>query len=153
MGKFATLKEQFESEVARAEARRAKDKHYYIGDDWWHYTLSDEKVFVIHADRWPRMMVAWDCYQAFKDIAGEGWDNALLKKERELHPEWCRTRDGKPVVDHNEFVDFAKALAGLSWPEAWAMYWKYEWWLIRNGLMGEKPIPLPPDEISIEPPF
>jgi hypothetical protein len=77
---FPTLKAQLEARIAEME----KGGTPYIGSDWWQYTEADQAVFEIEPERWPRMMMTWHCYEAFKRIADADWDDALIEKARRV---------------------------------------------------------------------
>jgi len=124
-----TLKDQLEAEIAEGEAREAAELGHHDGRDWWQLTGVEEEAFQIDRERFPRMMMTWHCYEAFKRIAlGTIWDEALLDHARRQFPQWCGTEPSE-----REFQDFAKEFGGLTFREAAAMHCKHAFWQIRAG--------------------
>jgi hypothetical protein len=93
-------------------------------------TDAEEEVFRIDPDRFPRMIMTWHCYDVFKLLShATTFDDELIKQARQLHPEWCGAD-----VSAKEFSDFAKAFAGLTHREAYAVYAKNDAWCTRHGI-------------------
>jgi hypothetical protein len=125
-----TLKDQLESEIADTEREAAENPEKYDGGDWWQSSESEESVFAIDRERFPRMMMTWHCYEGFKLIADAPTvDDELIKQARQLHPEWCGAD-----VSAKEFSDFAKEYGGLTHREAYAFYAKNDAWCTRHGV-------------------
>ena len=81
------------------------------------------------------MITVWECYQAFKRIVHDAWfDRALIEQERQQHPERCDHGLSIPDVSAKEFAAFAKEYGGLTFREAYAIYAKYDFWEVRNGV-------------------
>jgi hypothetical protein len=126
-----TLKDQLEAEIADAETHEAEKPGLHHGTDWWQLSDAEEEVFRIDRQRFPRMVMTWHCYEAFKLISGSPtWDEALIEQARQQHPEWCG--EG---VDEQEFFRFAKEFGGLSYREAHAVYAKHDFWTVRLGIV------------------
>jgi hypothetical protein len=126
-----TLKEQLDAAIANAEAKAEADPDAYRGSDWWQLSDSEEEVFEISRDRWPRMMTVFHCYEAFKRTADSSeWDDALIELARQQRPGWCG-----PVPSFEEFSRFAQAFGSLTNREAHAVYTKQEFWTVRLGVM------------------
>jgi len=83
-----------ELEVAKHETRNRS----YIGSDWWQFTDGDAEVFRFDPARWPRMIVSYECYDAFKGICDSGWDAALLEKARADYPYLLAMQNGRPFI-------------------------------------------------------
>jgi hypothetical protein len=130
--KHRTLKDQLESEIARAERRAADAPRHYKGRDWFQLTDEEEAVFAIDRARFPRMIAVWECYQTFKGIEHGGFDNALIEQARQLHPEWCGP--DTPVISDREFAAFAREYGGMTLREGFATYAKQYFWQDRNGI-------------------
>lgn len=124
------LREEFERKVTAAEKRGAS----FVGRDWYQYSQSEAEVFQIDAARWPRMIEAYDCYMHMKDIVDHAYDRSLLEAARLQFTSW-EAVDGKPVMAIAEFVDFAASVCGLTHREANSVFYKSDWWNIRNGLV------------------
>ena len=128
----ATLKETLAAVIAAAECN--EHGYDYEGIDWDQLLPEEERVFAIDWERWPRMIAAWHCYEAFMDLLeGSVWDSAhanLLARERARHPElfamgFCL----------EGFARFAKDYAGLTNREAHAVFAKQEFHNVRFGVM------------------
>lgn len=92
----------------------------------------EEAVFAIDRARFPVMACAWFAYEAFKDIADvdDFGDQAVLNDARLRFPQWAQLRR----IGLGEFAAFAGRFCGLTMPEAHAIYWKHEFWLVRAGV-------------------
>jgi hypothetical protein len=128
--RHATLKDQLEFVIADRERRVAEDLNYLYGGDWFQLSDAEEEVFHINPDRFPRMIMAYSCYEAFKLISDDpSFDRDLIEQARQLHPAWCG--EG---ISPDEFADFAKEFAGLSNRDAHAIYAKHDFWCERAGV-------------------
>src|SRR5271163_4878004 len=90
-----TLKDHLQADIAESERKAAKNPDLYRGGDWWQLSDEEEEVFRIDRDRFPRMVTAWHCYEAFKGIVSEGFPDDLIEQGRQQHPEWCGTASGE----------------------------------------------------------
>lgn len=125
------LKDQLEAQIADAEAKEAAQPGLHHGTDWWQLSDAEEEVFAIERERFPRMVLTWHCYEAFKLIShSPTWNKALIEQARQQHPEWCGE-----TVDEKEFFRFAKEFGGLAFREAHAVYAKYDFWTVRLGIV------------------
>ena len=128
---YSTLKDQLEAVIADMERRIADDPDRLYGGDWFQLTGAEEDVFRIDPDRFPRMIMTWECYEVFKQIADAAtFDLHLIQQARQQHPEWS----GKEVSD-KEFAEFANVFGSLTLREAYAIYAKQEFWTVRLGVM------------------
>jgi hypothetical protein len=108
-----------------------KFAHGSVGTDWFHLSEPEEKVYGIDRARWPRMLAAWECYEALIDIVEPShYDEAMIRAERK---NWPKLRTGE--TDVRVFMDFSVAKAGLTEKEAHAIFYKIEFWKVRAGLM------------------
>ncbi len=123
------FRKRFNERLAESEATYKTDPDRYEGPDWWQLSEEEKEVFAIRRDRWPRMMEAWVAYEAFKKITTEFYDDADVDEARANNPDWCGES-----IDPTEFDKFAKKLAGLGFRESHAMYAKYDFWCVRNGI-------------------
>jgi hypothetical protein len=138
-----TLKDQLEAEIADGEAKEAEKPGLHHGTDWWQLSDTEEEVFAIDRERFPRMVMTWHCYEGFKLISDSPtWDEALIEQARQQHPEWCdeQARQQHPEwcdegVDEQEFFHFAKEFGGLTYREAHAVYAKHDFWTVRLGIV------------------
>jgi hypothetical protein len=125
-----TLKEQLETQIADAERSAAKDPKLYNGWDWSELSDEEQVVFDIDRKRFPRMMLTFSCYEAFKRIVREGFfDDDLIEQARQQHPEWS-----DEAISELEFSDFAKEYGGLTFRESAAFYNKNKFWGVRTGI-------------------
>jgi hypothetical protein len=84
-----TLKDQLESKIADMDRSAAEDPERYNGSDWGQLSDDEEAVFAIDRERFPRMITTWHCYDAFKCIASDGFDDDLIEQARRQHSKWC----------------------------------------------------------------
>lgn len=128
-----TLKDQVQALIAEMQETMRRNPSRYRGDDW--DRLLDEEIEILEIDpeRFPHMLTAWCCYETLLGIVDAeafGFDAALIEEERKRRPQL------KPlVVDFMEFRALAKEIAGLSNREANAIFYKIEFWQVRNGLI------------------
>lgn len=71
---FSTLHEQLEHRIRHTRLRGVPD----VGTDWWQVSEADLAVFEIDIPRWPRMILGYHCYEAFKGIVDADWNDALI---------------------------------------------------------------------------
>jgi hypothetical protein len=122
------LSEEIEHSVKSWEATLATRRE---GRDWYQLTPAEQEVFDIQRERWPRMLAAWELYEDLIDIVDEGhFSEALIVAERK---NWPKLR--LQVTDVRVFMDIAVARCSLTEKEAHAMFYKMEFWQVRNGLM------------------
>jgi len=123
-----TLHEEIENSVKSWETTLNYRKQ---GHDWYHLTAAEQEVFDNLRARWPRMLAAWQVYEDLIDLVDEGhFNEALIVEERK---NWPKLRP--QVTDVRIFMDIATARCGLTEKEAHAIFYKMEFWQVRNGLM------------------
>ncbi len=97
------------------------------GEGWNCLSRSEEDVFAIHIDSWPRLLAYWIAYEVMADIYHHDLTRAerLIFKEYRLSQNW---------VDEDEpnFIQFAREF-GLDTREAMALHWKQTFGLVRSG--------------------
>jgi hypothetical protein len=126
-----TLKDQLEAEIANLQARFTARPESDEGPDWWQLSEAEEEVFQIDGSRFPRMVMTYECYQAFKLISGNpAWDKKLIEQERQNRPQWCGE-----AIEENEFHAFAQAFGRLKHREASAIWCKQHFWTVRLGVV------------------
>lgn len=124
------FKAQVEAQIADAES---KNLDVYLGRDWWQIGPQEEYVFAIDVMSFPRMSAALSMFQVFMgQVAAEDYDldSAPVAEERKRRPDLVErgiTADG---LQH-----FARDYAGLSFRESAAMYAKYRFWGVRQGII------------------
>jgi hypothetical protein len=121
------FKTDLQLEIKLANERPAQ---FFSGHDWFHLTPEEELVFAIDRTRFPRMIRAWSAYEIFTGLLEDGGFNEETKRERQRHPDIVR----KGVCPEG-FQLFAKEYAELTFREANATYFKYEFWQVRNGII------------------
>ena len=68
-----TLQDHLETQIADDERKQAENPDRFRGRDWCELNDEEEQVFEIDWQRFPRMLNAWHCYEAFKGIVNEGF--------------------------------------------------------------------------------
>lgn len=72
----ATLKDQLAVLIAAHEAKEDRQPGSLVGWDWFQLSNAEEAVFQIDRDRFPRMVMTWYCYEAFKLVHDSPeWDD------------------------------------------------------------------------------
>lgn len=121
-----TLRDQFEAFIAETEA----DSGWLIGPDWWQITPEEAHIFQIDMHRFDRIVTAHHAYEAVKDAVHSCiGEEPLLEQARTKHPEWC-----KPEHTLDDFGAFAVAFGGITWREAYAIYYRQQFWEVRLGV-------------------
>ena len=125
------MERDFKADTA-LEIRQANERpsQFFGGQDWFHLTPEEQLVFDIDPARFPRMITAWSRYEIFMGLLEDGGFSEETKRERQRHPEIVRKG-----VCVGGFQLFAKEYADLTFREADAMYCKYEFWQVRNGVI------------------
>ena len=128
-----TLKEHIEARVLAMEKAMATDPGSFEGHDWFQLSAAEEEVFGIDRQRFPRMLVAWQLYQALTGIVAaedHELDENLMEAARKSRPD---LEDGE--LSNEQFQKVAADLVSLSSREAYAMYMKTYFWDIRAGIV------------------
>lgn len=125
------VKAHIEDRVRVMEKAQADDPGEFEGDDWFQLSAAEEEVFGIERQRFPRMLVAWQFYQALLGVvaaADHELDERVVEAERKNWPDLV---EGE--LSNEQFQRVAAKVAGLSNREAYAMYMKTYFWDIRAG--------------------
>ncbi len=142
--KDSPLTADIEKVTALWEGYRRRDGGSLEGWDWNSLLPEEQFIFGIDPDRFLRMLVTWCCYQALVgSVAPEDmdFDPAIIEEERQ---NWPNQTENLP-----DFMDFACQVAGLTMREAHAIYYKYEFWTVRMGLIVWADEPKPQTETTM----
>lgn len=128
----ASLKGQLEEQITWHHAQEGIDPGHMIGgNDWFQLSPEEEHTFQIDRARFPRMIMAVSCYEAFKGMADDpGWADELITKAHADFPQFHTM-----TVTAEDFSLFAAEFASLTMREAHAIWSKHEYWQVRNNIM------------------
>lgn len=122
------MKEIIEKQVLELEA---KGPDFFQGFDWNNLTEEEEWVFDIDRERFPRMVIALNAYEAVVGLIppyGADFTDEDVQTAQERFP----FGDSDSLEN---FTRFATECCGLTKRESSAMYLKNEFWLKRQGLI------------------
>ena len=125
------LKAELAAKIADAERRDQADPRLYDGYEWWQLSDAEREVFDIHPADWPRMMLAWHCFECFTGTGDSGeFSDTVLDAARAAYPEWFEAKDRG-----RHFLAFAQVVADLSNRAAFAVMRKMEAAELRDGVL------------------
>ena len=94
--------------MEKAEKMTSSQRLRSLGRDWFHLSEAEEQVFGLSRERWPYLITVWQFYEGAIAIT----DDALSMAEEEALPSFSRSHR-----------------------EAHAVYWKQDFWGVREGLV------------------
>jgi hypothetical protein len=119
------LRKHIAARISESERHAGENPEHYRGHDWFQLSDAQAEVFGIDPARWPRMLVAWQLYEACLDIVlprDHELDEALIEEERARRPELYTGR----MMVYENFRTLAMDTVGLTEVEARAVYVKQE---------------------------
>lgn len=134
----------FKDEVAAQIADAEKDPAAYRGADWWQLTEEEEAVFEIEFARFPRMITALFCFEAFHSLVDP--TDAKLSVEATEAERQARPDLMDMDYSQNGFQHFARDYAGMTFREGHAVYTKHKFWNVRAGLTHYSDEPRPKED-------
>jgi len=124
-----SIRERIKTLIAEAETG---GEEQYAGDDWCQLSDAEAEVFEIPPAEFPRLLVAWQVYQAFCGIIGPedaGLEPEQIAAERARRPEFFE----QAVVSEEGFRVLSKEWCEVPNRQAHAMYAKIDFWNVRNS--------------------
>jgi hypothetical protein len=125
------LRKHIAARISETEQHARETPEHYRGHDWFQLSDAQAEVFGIDSARWPRMLVAWQLYEACLDIVlprDHELDEALIEEERARRPELYAGR----LMAYDNFRTLAMDTADLTEAEVCAVYVKQEFWRKRD---------------------
>ena len=106
------------------------EPNHFFGYDWYQITDEEMAVFQLRPEEMSWLVEVSDAYSAIKDVShndihGNKELCSAVRKDLNIKPDRC--------FSLNEFSEFAKHF-GVSYRNSKAIYWKMDFWCVRNGI-------------------